>query len=59
LYRFSTSPYVRKTPVLFPLQDRIFHSLLYAKRGTKGAEVFRDCRYASLGSGPIDVRVAI
>lgn len=46
--RLGGYPYVIETPVLFPLKDRTFYSLIYATRSTKGIEVFRDCQHASL-----------
>ncbi|MET4666293.1 three-Cys-motif partner protein TcmP [Sphingomonas sp. PvP056] len=41
-------PYVMETPVLFPLKNRTYYSLIYATRSTKGVEVFRDCQNSSL-----------
>lgn len=46
--RLGDYPYVMETPVLFPLKDRTFYSLIYATRSTKGIEVFRDCQHVSL-----------
>jgi three-Cys-motif partner protein len=46
--RLGDYPYVMETPVLFPMKDRTFYSLIYATRSTKGIEVFRDCQHASL-----------
>jgi three-Cys-motif partner protein len=46
--RLGRYPYVMETPVLFPLKDRTFYSLIYATRSPKGIEVFRDCQQASL-----------
>lgn len=37
-----------ETPVLFPMKNRTFYSLIYASRSTKGVEVFRDCQHAAL-----------
>lgn len=46
--RLGRFQYVIETPVLFPMKDRTFYSLIYATRSTKGVEVFRDCQHAAL-----------
>lgn len=46
--RLGGYPYVMETPVLFPLKDRTYYSLIYATRSTKGIEVFRDCQHAAM-----------
>lgn len=46
--RLGGYPYVMETPVLFPLKDRTYYSLIYATRSTKGVEVFRDCQNGTL-----------
>ena len=46
--RLGHFEYVMETPVLFPMKDRTFYSLIYATRSTKGVEVFRDCQHAAL-----------
>lgn len=46
--RLGRFEYVMETPVLFPMKDRTFYSLIYATRSTKGVEVFRDCQHAAL-----------
>ena len=43
-------PYVMETPVLYPLRDRTFYSLVYATRSSVGVEVFRDCQAKTLGA---------
>lgn len=43
-------PYVMETPVLYPLRDRTFYSLVYATRSPVGVEVFRDCQAKTLGA---------
>lgn len=51
-------PYVMETPVLFPLKDRTYYSLIYATRSTKGVEVFRDCQHDALKAQDV-VRAAL
>lgn len=46
--RLGRFKYVMETPVLFPMKDRTFYSLIYATRSAKGVEVFRDCQHAAL-----------
>lgn len=46
--RLGSYPYVMETPVLFPLKDRTYYSLIYATRSTKGIEVFRDCQHTTM-----------
>lgn len=46
--RLGRYQYVMETPVLFPMKDRTFYSLIYATRSDKGIEVFRDCQHAAL-----------
>ena len=46
--RIGSFRYVMETPVLFPMKNRTFYSLIYATRNTKGIEVFRDCQHAAL-----------
>lgn len=43
-------PYVMETPVLYPLRDRTFYSLVYATRSPVGVAVFRDCQAKTLGA---------
>lgn len=46
--RLGGYPYVMETPVLFPLKNRTYYSLIYATRSTKGVEVFRDCQHSTM-----------
>ena len=46
--RLGGYSYVMETPVLFPLKNRTYYSLIYATRSTKGVEVFRDCQNGAL-----------
>lgn len=48
--RLGGYPYVMETPVLYPLRDRTFYSLVYATRSPVGVEVFRDCQAKTLGA---------